>query len=149
MKSPVLKNIIAAIVGYVVMFATIFIGFSIVWSILGANGAFQAGSWDVTGTWIGASIVVGIIAAIAGGFVCSKLGANHHAVAILIGLVVVLGIVSAIPDASVATGPRPDGVSLFESMTSVRQPRWIAWLNPVIGAIGVVLGARLEAKKRA
>lgn len=149
MNSPVLRNILAAIVGYVVMVALVFVTFSIVWMILGADGAFEAGSWDVTGTWIGASILFGFVAAKAGGFVCSKLAASHQAVLILIGIVVTLGIVAAIPDVTVAAGPRPDDVSMFDAMGSAEQPRWVAWLNPLIGALGVMLGARLGSRRGA
>lgn len=32
----------------------------------------------------------------------------------------------------------------LEAMTNARQPGWVAVLNPIIGAIGVMLGARLK-----
>ena len=149
MNSPMLKNILAAIVGYVVMFAAVFITFSIMWLILGPGGSFEPGSWAVSTAWVGASIVLGLLAGIAGGFVCSKLAASHQGVAILIGLVLVLGIASAIPDAPVTVGPRPDDISMFDAMLTANQPRWLAWLTPVLGVVGTILGSRLQAKKAA
>ena len=149
MKSPVLKNILAAVLGYVVIFAVAFVLFSLRWMVLGADGSFEPGGWEVSGAWIGSNIVLGTIVSVAGGFTCSKLAANRQGVAILIGLVIVVGILSAMPDAEAAGAVRPEGVSMFDAMTSVRLPVWIQWLNPVIGVIAVVLGAKLEAKTSA
>ena len=149
MKSPALRNILAAVLGYVVMFAVAFVLFSLMWMVLGADGSFEPGGWEVSGAWIGASIVLGAIVSMAGGFTCSKLAVSRQGVAILIGLVIVVGIVSAMPDAPAGGGVRPEDVSMFDAMTSAQQPAWIRWLNPVIGVIGVVLGAQLEAKKSA
>ena len=53
-----LRNILAAIAGYFVMALALFVLMSVVWMILGANGAFQPGSYEVTGTWIIATIIV-------------------------------------------------------------------------------------------
>ena len=144
MKSPLLKNVLAAALGYVVMFVVSFPLFSLMWMVLGADGSFQPGSWEVSGAWIASSIVLGMIVATAGGFSCSRLAANRQGVVILLGLVIVVGvagIVSAMPDSA---GLRPDDVSMFDAITSAQQPTWTLWLNPVIGVVGVVLGARLD-----
>jgi hypothetical protein len=144
----VLRNILAAVLGYVVMFAVAFVLFSLTWMVLGADGSFEPGGWGVTGAWIGTSIVLGVIVSIAGGFACSKLAPSYQGVAILIGLVIVVGIVAAMPEAP-AAAVRPEGVSMFEAMSSARQPGWLLWLNPVFGVIGVVLGAKLEGGRSA
>ncbi len=66
---------------------------------------------------------------------------------ILIGIVIVLGVVFAIPvltgSTDVATTARPDTVTMMEAMSNARQPTWIALLNPLLGAVGVLLGARM------
>ncbi len=59
MQSPVLKNILAAVVGYIVMFALLFVAFSVMWMVLGADGAFAPGTWDVSGAWIGTALLSG------------------------------------------------------------------------------------------
>ena len=148
MRSPLLKNILAAVFGYVVMFGVAFVLFSLMWLVLGAEGSFESGSWEVSGAWIGASIGLGAMVSMAGGFACSKLAASRQGVAILVALVIVVGIVSAMPDAA-AVGVRPDDVSMFDAMASAQLPTWILWLNPVIGVIAVLLGAKLEAQKSA
>ena len=143
-----LKNILAAVLGYVVMFAVSFPLFSLMWVVLGADGSFQPGSWQVSGAWVASSIVLGGIVSTAGGFSCSKLAASRQGVAILIGLVILLAILAALPDAATDLGARPDDVSMFDAMTSAEQPSWMLWINPVIGVIGVLFGATLEESQR-
>ena len=146
-----LRNIGGAVLGWIVMFACVFVLMSGFWMMLGADGAFQAGSWEVTGTWNFGSIVISLIAAVLGGLVCAKVSADSRGVWMLVALVVVLGVASALPGAPMAdagmadaaTGVRPPDVSMTEAMMTAQQPRWIAWLNPVLGAVGALFGARL------
>lgn len=141
-----LRNIGGAVLGWVVMFACVFVLMAGFWMMLGADGAFQAGSWEVSGTWNFGSIVIGLIAAVVGGLVCAKVSADKRGVWMLVALVVVLGVASALPDAPVAdaaTGIRPPDLSMTEAMLTAQQPGWLAWLNPVLGAVGVLFGARL------
>jgi len=143
-----LRNIGAAVAGYLVLFAVAFVLFSLTWLALGADRLFEAGRWDVSGAWIAVSIVLGLIANMAGGFSCSKLGASRHAPFILVVLVAAGSALSGIPDGA-AVGVRPDAVSMFDAMNSLQQPVWLLWLNPVFGVIGVVLGAGLETRASA
>ncbi len=135
------RNIGVALLGaYVVMFVGVFLLMTIAWMVLGADGAFEPGTWDVSSAWIVASIFVGLLAAIPGGMIAGKHGTDSRAVTILIGIVVVLGVASALPDPGSAPAVRPDGVSMWDAVASAVQPRWLAWLNPVIGVVGVLIG---------
>ena len=147
MNSPITRNILAAVLGYIVM-VVVFFTFSVVWMVMGAGGAFEPGSWDVSTGWIAASIVLGLVAAVAGGFVCARTGVGAQAIWILVGLVIVLGVLSAIPDSPSVSGARPDDVSMFQAMSSAQQPRWVAWLNPALGVVGVLLGSLLAKPKK-
>ena len=146
--NPVLKNILAAVLGYVVMFAVSFPLFSLMWLALGADGSFQPGSWQVSSAWIASSIVLGGIVSTAGGFSCSKLAVSRQGVTFLIGLVILFAILAALPDAATDLGARPDSVSMFDAMTSAQQPSWMLGINAVIGVIGVLFGAALEESRR-
>ena len=147
MRSPLVKNILAAVLGYVVMFVVSFPLFTLMWTLLGADGSFLPGSWQVSSAWAASSIVLGMTVAIAGGFSCSKLAATGQGVGILIGLVIALAILAAMPDAATAPAVRPADITMFDAMVSAEQPAWIMWLNPVIGVIAVLLGAKLEASR--
>ncbi len=66
---------------------------------------------------------------------------------ILIGIIVVLGVWSAIPDGPAVVGSRPDGISMFDAMSTATEPVWVRWLHPVIGVMGTLLGAKLQGNR--
>ena len=143
------KLVIGVLVGYITMLVAVFLLFSAGWLVLGSDGSLQSGSWDVSGAWILLSIVVGLLAAIAGGFVCVLITDHPKGAASLAGLVLILGILMAIPvllggGADAVTTSRPDVVGMFDAMSNAKQPTWIALLNPVLGVVGVMIGARLK-----
>jgi hypothetical protein len=116
--------------------------------LLGAEGAFLPGSYEVSATWLVISFVLGLIAAVLGGYVCASIAKNSRAPIILAGIVLVLGLLLAIP---VLTTPgeaglqaRDGNVGNLEAMQKARQPGWVAIVNPIVGAIGVMIGARLK-----
>lgn len=59
-------------------------------------------------------------------------------------LVVVLGVLMAIPSVTskVDPGPRTGDVSNLEAMQKAQQPTWLSFLNPFIGAAGVLIAMR-------
>lgn len=137
-----LRNILAAIVGYIAMAAVLFAIFSLLWLTLGPSRAFQPGSWEVPGGWALGSIVLGLVAAYIGGRVCARVSHDARAATILIAIVIVLGVVRALMPVEMAAGPRPDELSMMEATAGARHPAWFNWLNPLIGAVGVWFGSR-------
>ena len=137
-----LRNILAAVVGYIAMAAALFAMFSLLWMTLGPSRAFQPGSWEVSGGWVLGQLVLGLVGAYIGGRVCARVAHDAGGAMILIGLVIVLGVVNALMPGEMAAGPRPDDVSMMEATAGARQPTWFAWLNPVIGAVGVWFGSK-------
>lgn len=144
--SETLRDVGAAFLGYVVMFATLFVAFSILWVVLGPQGSFRPESWEVAPAWVVAAVVLGLLAAVVGGWVCAKTGATRRAIHILIGIIVLMAVVSALPDATVVTEARTPDVTMFEAMSRARQPGWLLVVNPLIGILGVALGGRLGGK---
>lgn len=136
-----LRNILAAIAGYVAMAAVLFVLFSLLWFAVGPTGAFQPGSWEVPVGWALGSLVLGFVGACAGGKVCVRIAHDARAATILIGLVIVFGVVRALMPVEMA-GPRPDDVSLMDATAGAVHPAWFNWLNPLIGAVGVWFGSR-------
>jgi hypothetical protein len=70
---------------------------------MGADGAFMPGSYEVTPLWLATSFVLGLVGAGAGGFVCAAVARSATPPLVLAGLVVVLGLVMAVP---LVTGSR-------------------------------------------
>ncbi len=146
------KVLAGVVAGYVVMLAVVFGLMSLAWMVLGADGAFRPGTFEVTGTWIAASIVVALLAAVAGGWTCARITPDPRAIRLLVGLVVVLGVIFAIPVLTAPAGPpapRPAGLAMMEAMKQGVQPAWVALLNPALGAIGALIGSRLRAGRAA
>lgn len=137
-----LRNILAAIVGYVAIVAVLFALSSLLWLMLGPSGAFQPGTWEVSGGWVLWSVVIGFVGAYIGGRVCAKVAHDAKGATILIGMMIVLGVVSALMPAEMAAGPRPDDMSMWEATLRASQPAWLTWLNPLIGVVGIWLGSR-------
>ncbi len=137
-----LRNILAAIVGYIAIVAVLFALSSLLWLVLGASRSFQPGTWEVASGWILGSIAIGFVGAYIGGRVCARMAHDAKGALILIGILVVLGVVSILIPVEAATGPRPDDVGMLEATMSANQPTWLTWLNPVIGVVGIWLGSR-------
>ncbi len=146
------RNTGAVIVGYMVMFAVVFVTFSIAFLMMGTNGAFVEGSYDVTVLWLLVSFVLGLIAAVAGGSVCAAVAKGSRTPLALAGLVLVLGLLMAVPVLTASDDGQPKtreaDVSTFDAMQQAKQPVWVALANPFVGFIGVVIGARLKTRRQ-
>jgi len=138
----------AIVLSYVVMFALVFVTFTLAYLAMGADGAFKPGTYEVSVLWLTASIVLGLVAAVAGGYVCAVVGRSAKAPLALAVVVLVIGFGLAFANSDAPDPDTPqvrDGaVGNFEAMQSARQPTWLTMVNPVIGAIGVLIGGRLR-----
>jgi hypothetical protein len=138
------RTIAGVVVGYIVMALVVFAVFSVAYLGMGADRAFQPGSYAPSGLWIVVSLIVGFGAAAAGGWVCASIARNPRAVTALAALVIVLGIVFAVPvmTRKEGPGPRTDTVGNMQAMQQAQTPLWLALLNPLIGVVGVMVGGR-------
>ncbi|MDQ7051884.1 MAG: hypothetical protein Q9P14_02910 [candidate division KSB1 bacterium] len=140
------KNILAIIAGYIAMALIIAISFTLAYNLMGADGAFKPGTYEVSATWIAMSIVMSILAALAGGYISMLLARNYRVSIGLAALVFILGMFTAIHHTTREdTRPveRQAEVSNTLAMMNAREPTWVSFLNPIIGALGVLAGARL------
>lgn len=141
-----LRAIVGVVVGYIAMAVFIFATFSIAYLTMGTDGAFRANSFDPSTLWVVTSFILGFIGAIVGGFVCAMIAKASRAPIVLAGLVLVLGLLIAIPVLTASDAPkvRTGDIGNIEAMQNARQPAWVALLNPLVGAAGVIVGARLK-----
>jgi hypothetical protein len=141
------KVIGGAVAGYVVMFVVMFLLFTLGWAVLGPGGSFRPGSWETTTVWVVVSVAVDVLAALGGGYVAMLIAKRPLGPQVLAGLVLVLGLLMAIPmftaDPS-ALGPRPDVVPMMDAMNKARPPLWLVIANPVLGAAFALLGGKLR-----
>ncbi|UCF20320.1 MAG: hypothetical protein JSU87_02615 [Gemmatimonadota bacterium] len=143
----------SVVLGYIAMAVVVFICMSVAYLLLGTEGSFKAGSYEVSGAWLVVTVVVGLGAAILGGFVCAAVAKTVTPPRVLAAAVLVLGLAMAMPaltesDADVRR-VREGGVAIIDAAQEAIQPGWVALLNPLIGAIGVLVGAGLRRGERA
>jgi uncharacterized membrane protein YeaQ/YmgE (transglycosylase-associated protein family) len=141
------------VLGYVVMVIFVVVTFALMYPILGANRVFEPGSWAPSTTWAIGSVLLGLIGAMLGGMVCARVSRQAKGPKILAIVVLILGLAFAIPiltqSGATPAEPRPDALAMSEAMSNAQQPIWAALLNPLLGAIGVLIGGGMVAKRKA
>ena len=143
-----LRNILVAILGYVVVVIVVMVGIGIAWMFLGGEGAFRGDSYIPSGPWIALNLAFGFVAALAGGWTARKVGKSAEPVKILATLALVLGLSLAAlgqwgPEpAPPAIDKPPAELSFTEAGAVAQQPSWYNWLVPFLGFVGVLLGGR-------
>lgn len=149
MKTRIALGVVA---GYALIAFIVMTLFTLAFKLLGPDGAFRPGSWDVSGTWIGIWFVVSLTAALFGGLSAGVIGQGDTAPRILAGVIFLLGLATAIPEMTRPAGevkPRPAVVSNEDAMRNAEQPPWMALSNPLLGVIGVLAGAALRRRGEA
>jgi hypothetical protein len=147
-----LRNIGGVIVGYIIMALAIFLPFTAAYLLMGADSAFKPETYEPSNLWLVTSFVLGLLAAVAGGYVCALITRGSRAPLALAVLVIVLGVLSALPTLKANAGrerlTRPGEVSNLEAMQNAALPAWVALLNPFLGAAGVLVGAKLKRRPK-
>ena len=138
------------VAGYVVMAFLVFVTFTLVYMAIGPDMAFRAGVYEVSMLWIIISIVVGLAAAVAGGWVSRRVARTETGPRALAVIVVLLGLAIAVPAMNDETDGevREAAVDPFEAMQVARTPLWLMFLNPLIGAAGVLIGGNMAGARR-
>jgi hypothetical protein len=140
-----MRIISAVVLGYLAMAVTVFAGLTVAYVAIGPERAFRAGAFDVSLMWVAISVVVGLGAALLGGWLARTVSRTPRGPQWLAGVVLVLGLALALPallsDPAAAVA-RTDVLGPFEAMMQARTPVWMMLVNPFIGVIGVLLGGR-------
>jgi hypothetical protein len=146
-----LRTVGSVIAGYVVMAIAIMVLFAAAYPVLGIDRLFAPGTYQASMGWILLSILLGFAAAAAGGWITARLAPGSSAPRWRAALVLVLGLLTAasvmMTDDPARGGPRPDGAAMADVMAHAQQPVWVALLNPLLGAAGVLAGAGAGKRK--
>lgn len=145
-----LRSIIAVVGAYVVMMVLMIGIFMGMWFGLGPDkllmpGSFQ-GNWFLCITAPALAVLGGTF----GGWVCAKIGRSGKPVMVLAGLVLVLGLTIAYftVQKPFPADPRAPGMTVEQIMEVGREPTWLAIFNPIAGAITVLFGGLVLAKRK-
>ena len=141
-----LRAFLGLVVGYFVMAIFIAVVFMGVFLALGVERVFQPDSYELSTLWLAISTGLSLCGAILGGYVCAAIGRSMRACEALAVIVVILGLLLCLPAMKRSGGPnvRAGEVSNFQAMQLGVAPVWVHLLTPVLGAVGVLLGARLR-----
>ena len=141
-----LKSILGVIVGYIVMAIFSFAAFTCAYLGLGVDRVFEAGSYDVSTIWMVVMIALALIGGILGGLICAAISKSKGACTAFAVIVLVLGLGVAVmtkmkdhPDTA-----RSGDIPNLQAMQMAQTPTWLCLLTPVLGAAGVLLGARMK-----
>ena len=146
-----LKAVLAVVAGYVVMALVVFSAFSLAYLLMGSDRAFRPGTYDVSPLWLVVSFVFSFIAAVVGGWVCAAIAKRRSASRGFAAVVFILGLILAV-SVLMSSDARPQvrkgAVGNLAAMQNAGQPAWVAFMNAVIGPVGILLGARLKEGAR-
>jgi hypothetical protein len=144
-----IRNLLGAVVGYVVFFFCMFLLFTGLSLVLGPDRLFLPGNYDPSMLWILGAFVLGFIAAAIGGHVAALIG-KSGAVKIMAGLVVLIGafVFVQLLRENRAVETRTVDLPIMEAMFKAREPLWVAAVNPLLVGTAVFTGGALRKNKR-
>ena len=143
------RSILSVIAGYASMAIVVMAGFSI--AFVRPDLAFRPGTVNVTPGWLIYALVLSLLAAVLGGWVCRRIARTYRPVLALGVLAIAIGTGSAIHNLS-----RPVPAQSAEELAALppserfqlgRQPDWYAFILPVLGAAGILTGGRLSRRE--
>lgn len=148
-----IRKILAVVVGYLVMALLVMLFLGGAYIALGADRAFAPGTYEVTTLWLIVWGIASLVAALFGGIVCASISkSSKGAVLSLIILTAVLGAGNVVfrltqPDPAPEALVRDTDTPSFEAMTAARAPTWVYITEPILGVVGIMLGAMIVCPK--
>ena len=140
-----LKSIVGVVVGYLVMMFVAFCAYTAAYLGLGAERAFEPGTYALSGIWIGLVIAITLIAGLVGGLTCAAISKSRTTGLVFAVIVFVLGFVFELPNIMNHTPvARAGDVSNMEAMGKAQPPVWLCILNPFLGGAAVLMGTRMK-----
>ncbi|MEY2490420.1 MAG: hypothetical protein QOC70_2362 [Verrucomicrobiota bacterium] len=139
-----LKGIVGIIASYIVMAIFITVVFIGLFLVLGVERVFQPDSYEVSMLWLIISAIISFCSALLGGYVCFAISNSMRACQVLALIVLVLGVLLCLPKMREDPHVRAGDVPTLQVMQLAQMPVWMHVLSPVLGAVGILLGARMK-----
>jgi hypothetical protein len=136
------RSILSVLAGYVTLAVLVMAGFAI--AFVKPEVAFHGDSLTVAPAWLAYTLVLSLIAAAVGGWVCRRVARSHRPVIGLAVLVLAVGVGSALVNRA-RPEPESSAADVATRLQQARQPDWYAFTLPVLGAAGVLLGGRVRS----
>lgn len=133
------------IVGYVAISLFFLAVFACAYFGLGVERIFQSDSYEVSALWLVLSAAIGLGAGTLGGYVCAAISRSKRTCELFAAIVLIILVLFCIPK---LRDPNPHwragDVEFMDAMRLTQMPFWMHVLNPVLGAVGVLWGARMK-----
>ncbi len=148
------RNILAVIIGYIAMAIVVMVSLTGAYLLMGADRAFESGTYEITTLWMIVWGIASLVAALVGGVVCAKI--SKHSRGAVLSLLILTGVLGAAntgvrmsaeapaPEDQIRTGDTPN----VEAMTAAQAPTWVYIAEPIIGVMGILIGATLVCPRR-
>jgi hypothetical protein len=140
-----IRSILGVIVGYAALSLFFFAVFACAYLGLGVERIFQSDSYEASALWLVLSATIGLGGGILGGYVCAAISRSKRTCELFAALVLIILVLFCLPK---MRDPNPHvragDVSFVDTMRLTQMPLWMHALNPVLGAVGVLLGARMR-----
>lgn len=145
-----LRSILAVISSYIAMCILVMGLFMGLWFGLGPNGLLKPGSFEGNLLITIAAPSITILCGLLGGWMCARISRASKPVVVLACVVLALGMLMAYftLQTPFPTGPRDPNMTVAEIMKTGREPTWVALSNPILGAVGVLVGGFLTRPKK-
>ena len=144
------RSIIAVIVSYIAMFILNLIGFVSLYAVIGPSQAFRPHSYLASNRWIAITCGIILVTGIIAGLLCALIAKGGKAPLALAVLVVVLGVLLAVPALmkhnANANLVRAGEITQREAAERAYWPTWTPFVFPFVSAIGVLIGGKLKKR---
>ena len=144
------RSIIAVIASYIIMFVLNFLCFVTLYAVVGPDQAFRPLSYLASNRWIAMSLACIFVTGIIAGLICAAIAGGGRAPLALAIVVIVLGVLLAIPALMKARANanliRPGAVPQMEAAQKAYWPVWTPFAFPFVSAVGVLIGGRLKKR---
>ena len=145
-----LKSFLAIIVSYVVGNLVFFAIVTGCFFLFGVERVFQPDSYEVSIAWLAVTLIVSLLTAMIAGYVCHSISHSWRTCQVLALIVLMFTSISCIvqlrhinPD---APNIRAGDVGYFDAMKLGVPPRWLPFVNPIVGCMGVLIGAGMKRR---
>lgn len=145
-----LRSVLGVIVGYILMVILGVAAFMTIYTLAGADWSFKPASYQASSRWTVMQFVVTLVTACIAGLICAVIAKGGKAPLALAAVVLALGFLLAVLGTALRPADthevRTGNVPNMEAMGKARNPVWVAFLGPVIAAVGVVIGGKLRRR---
>jgi hypothetical protein len=133
------------------MFVLNFLCFVTLYAVVGPEKAFEPHLYLASNQWIAMSLACVFVSGIIAGLICALIANGGKAPLVLAIVVVVLGVLLAIPALMKARANadliRPAAVNQMEAAQKAYWPVWPPFAFPFVSALGVVIGGKLKRRR--